>query len=147
MLDQGGIYKLTLYENKGISYNWPDNTNEHEIDSVTTTGDTITLDICANNFELDNTWEPGFNLKLNSEHTLTFFVHNFSENSINLLEQLVESVYGWILELTMNNGKVFIIPAPFFIEGFDGVETSESESFSIDMAPQVATNVEVLQYV
>jgi hypothetical protein len=111
-MEQAGIYKITLYENKGVSilYN-----SDGSIYSLENTGDTI---------EITNEQKPFMNItpnrsrnnKLSFTYNLNFNIYKISKTVTAEINQLKKSVYGWLAKINYYNQDIKFLNTPLFFD-------------------------------
>ena len=125
-MEQAGLYKLDLYENKGVIITWID---KETFSSIANTGIVInvTNDLTPV-FSAD--LSGAFNNELKFTYKFNYVLNDLSGVNFAEIEVLSESVYGFLAVGTYQNGKTFLINTPFF-GVFDPVDTQVSHSFKI----------------
>lgn len=140
MKRQAGLYKLTLYEAKeiGIVYN-----SSGELVSIVNSGEILSFDT-ENNTEFADALESAFNNLVRNDYSIEFKL--FGLDQISIVEQLNNSIYGWVpvFEFMDTQDKALIVP---FFGVSDGVKTNTSHSYKISLKPRKNTNVELVDFV
>jgi len=105
MAEQAGIYKINLYENKGLNLIYND---DGYIESITTTGQTISLTNCQE-IKMDVEQVRNKNNKLSFIYNLEYFIFDLTFDKIDEILNLKSSIYGWMPELYFyNNNRKFV---------------------------------------
>jgi len=113
MEEQAGIYRITLYEAKGLLIEYIDN---NTIRSISNTGATITLENSdCNTMELGYNFEHrrSGNNKLTYKNTIIWKQLDLNGTNLSLIDQLKTSIYGWIPVIEFYNNTQKIIENPF----------------------------------
>lgn len=129
-IEQAGVYKITLYENKGVSVTY---NQDGSVQTFSTTGDIIVLensDCDTMELGLSFTSKRNANNKLKYKHTVTWTQLGLDNDNIELINTLKQSIYGWIVELEMYNGEIRrIITNP--VKFIDASIKNDSNSYNI----------------
>jgi hypothetical protein len=141
-MDQGGIFKIVLYENIGIDFDF--NADE-SISNITTTGDTITL----TNQEILNFLAPfelGENRELMYNYRINFSYYELTQQTILDIEQ-INNIFGWVAQLFFSNGQTFILETPLFYPT-DEIDfaTNNTNTFNLFLQVQIPTNKKLTKY-
>ena len=132
MIEQAGVYKITLYENKDVVLNYIDSEN---IDNITTSGQTI---------EIENSDDETINLKLEfdvsqSDNNKTFYKHlltlikfGYDNETLEYFNDICDSIYGWIPKIEFYNGDIKVYTNPFKSNNSDG-DTNISMSIGVNL--------------
>lgn len=142
MISQAGIYQLNLLENKGIVKT---KNADGTITAITTQGDTLTFETNANRPEYKNDLDPGNNNVVINEHIKNFILNSLTDDNYNIIEQLSDSIYGWIPVIEFMDNTKYIIQTPFF--GSVGkVNTQQAHTFRIELEPRLKSLQELTLY-
>lgn len=93
---QAGVKKITLYENKGITYTFFDATNNENVTGLSSTGQVISIEnLNRPKFEIDmQLSKSGFPV---FEYSLDFILFGNSNENLNTIEKLKTSTAGWLM--------------------------------------------------
>ncbi len=130
MIDQAGIYKITLYENKDIVLNFGDS---KDVKSIANSGDVIEIENSndeTNGLKLDFESKQSSNNKRKYKHKLTWLKYGYSQEVMNAFETIRNSIYGWIPVINFYNTENRIVLNPFKPINSD-VNTNISHHFEI----------------
>ena len=141
---QAGIKKITLYENKGISFVFYDAGDSSKITDLSNSGEVITL---------ENLNRPEFDIKVmlsNSgfvlnEYTLNFLFFGLTLVNFNQLFKLKTSVYGWCVLVEFYDGTIKFYNTPLFCKKSD-IKPHEEMSFTVELETAVPTPVSHYNY-
>lgn len=142
MISQAGIYKLTLLENKELVIVRDSNKN---ITAITTSGETIELNTDDNRPNYKNDLDSGDNNVVLNEHIKEFIISSLTEESFDEIEQLNNSIYGWIPIIEFMDNQKYIINTPFFVS-IGRVNTQTSHIFKIELETRVKSLHELTLY-
>lgn len=112
-VEQAGIYRIILYENKGVDLVYRD---ANTIREISNTGDVVTLENSDDDtMELDFTFKSkrSANNKLSYKHTIIWKQLGLDDSNIDLINTLKKSIYGWIPVIEFYNKSQKIITNPF----------------------------------
>jgi uncharacterized protein (TIGR02145 family) len=139
--EQSGIEKIVLYENIDLTIVWANNTT---IDSIITTGQTITLTDCEFlNYEDEAV--IGANNKTLHDYTLFFRYFDLTLETIADIETLINT-YGWVPALFFRNGEKKVINTPFQLQQIDDLETNVSHNWNQELKPDEPTEQELIPF-
>jgi hypothetical protein len=138
-MQQAGIYKIEFYENVGVSINYPDISNIYEIDSITNIGQTFEFNTDYNRPTLLYTIEEAQNNQLLNSYEIKIDIQNITEDTINNIEIITESVYGWLPRFYFMDNQEKFLNVPFFISNFDILETNIDHNFVLNFENRVGT--------
>lgn len=142
---QGGIREITLYENKGISFNYFDSQNERNITDLSGQGAIILVE----NFQLPELGgikkEVGRSGRLISDYEIKFYLLGNNQENDNVIEQLHDSIYGWCALVRYYDETFKFYNVPFFLEPTEANFQQEA-SFEVSLKPRTQTAVVYLDY-
>jgi len=144
MIEQAGIYRVTLYENKGLSIIFIDN---NTVRNVTTSGATIVIensDCETMNIKLEFEHRRAASNKLKYLNTLSWILLGLTDDNIDLIAQLKESIYSWVPVIEFYNNDQKIITNPFLFDGSE-IDNNVSNSFNIELKNAIFGN-RILDY-
>jgi hypothetical protein len=143
-MEQGGIYKLTLVENRGLQLNYNSN---NEINSIAGNGRLITIQYCQSpNFKFQRV--IGLSKLSLREYSIMF--REFDYDDIELLLSRLETYFGYFPVIYYLNGAIQFIESPMKITNEPTFESNathfipiemKTEVDSIEMIKKVATDV------
>ncbi len=128
MIEQAGIYKVSLIESKELSYRYFGN----NISEILATGAVI---------DLENNQLPKFTLqpqrdknnKLKFSYNLEWNFFNFSKENKALINQVKKSIYGWVAKIEFYNGEIKIITSPLRFNN-SVIDNNISNSYNISIS-------------
>lgn len=134
-MQQAGLHTLDLYENKGFQITYD---AAGLVQSASNTGEVINI-AQENRPKLNQDLNQAFNNNLLLKYQFEFLLFDFKPETEEILEKLLESIYGWIPVYTMLDLDKFLIREPFF--GVPGdLESNVSHSCHVVMAPRLDIN-------
>ena len=113
MEEQAGIYQFTLIENKGVSITY---NTDGSIRVITNTGDELTIENSdCDTIQLDYsfTHRRSGNNKLQYRNTISWNQIGLNDSNLDLINQIKQSIYGWIVLIEFYNKEQKIILNPF----------------------------------
>lgn len=140
---QAGIKIITLYENKGINFYYYNLGNENLISNLTNTGQTIVI---------ENKLQPKYNVELKPfdrqfsyDLTLSFLLEALTQENINTLIDLKQSIYGWCMLVEFYDGTSKFYNIPLFCNT-SKIDPSKEMIFNVDMQNRVAVTRSYYDY-
>lgn len=113
MVEQAGIYRIVLYENKDVNLVFrPDGS----IEGISNAGDILTLENSDEDTrELDLILNPrkNKNNKLRYKHTIIWKQLGLDSSNFEIINTLKNSIYGWLAKIEFYNNTEKIITNPF----------------------------------
>ncbi len=143
MIQQAGIYKLDLYENKDVVLTFDSN---DDITAISNSGDVLNFETDYNDPKYSNDKEPGKNNIVINKHKILFHIDTLDQSNFDIIEKLQSSIYGWVVLIEFFSGDKYIINIPFFPE-IDKLNSQVSHTFDIEMNPRIETTEELQNYV
>ncbi|MCP4764346.1 MAG: hypothetical protein GY870_21410 [archaeon] len=141
-MEQAGLYKINLYENKGVSVTYD---SEKDISSLTNSGEVLDFETNLNKNKFsDNLSSANNNLLLN-EYVIGIELNGIA-SAMELLEKLNNSIYGWIPVFEFMDGQKKTILTPFF-QNAPEVNTSVSHTFKGEMKPRKLAAIELIDII
>ena len=138
-MDQGGIYKIVLYENIGIDYTF---NADGSIAEITNTGEVLTLNSCD---ELNylSPFRLGENRDLMYINRIDFSYYDLTTTTLNSIEDL-NNIFGWVGKFFFNNGQTFVLKTPLVYpdEEID-FNTNSTNTYNLYLQVQVPTNQKI----
>lgn len=135
-MEQAGVYKIVLYENKGLEFVYYGG----KFTDITNTGDILTInsDGCeTGRIEFIQNPERNDNNKLQYLSEISYVLYDYSKANLQLLRSIKRSIYGWIAVLYFYDNNIRAIPTPFV---FDQSRIgNESNSFAIELVNEIAS--------
>lgn len=108
---QAGIKRITLYENKGITFNFYDGVNLNSINNLSGQGVILVLENEQQpRFDIEHTFSKSG--KLLSDYKLEFYLFGLLQDNYDLLQTFSTSFYGWcfLVEFYDNSYKFYNTP-------------------------------------
>lgn len=134
-MEQAGLYKLDLYENKGVVITWVD---KESFSYISNTGEVISI---TNDLEpiFSKDLAEAFNNEIKYDYIFNYALNDLSTANFDEIEALSDSIYGFIAVGTYQNGKTFLINTPFF-GVVQAVDSNVSHSFKVELKPRKTTS-------
>lgn len=129
--EQAGIYKISLYENKDLSFDY---TGVGSITGINYGGNLIEIENSNDNtcmLSLVQTPERNSNNELRYNSTISYILYDYSVENLQVIQKLKQSIYGWIALIEFYNGDLKIINTPLRFD--NSAMKNESNSFSIEL--------------
>ena len=143
-IQQSGVAKLTLYENKNFNYSI-DNADSINANTITNSGDVFEYNTNDNDIEYQQNVPTAENNNVLFEHVLNLEINNLTIENYNQLQRLNSSIYGWIPEIEFMDGTRKVIEVPFWIT-IREFNSQQTHTFFVELRPRINT-VEKLQNV
>jgi hypothetical protein len=138
-MDQGGIYKIVLYENIGIDYGF---NADGSIHTITNTGDTLTLTDCEQ-LNYQSPFTLGSNRDLMFTTRIDFNYYELTRTTLESIEDL-NNIFGWVGQFFFRNGQTFVLKTPlFYPEDEIDFNTNNTNTFNLYLEVQVPTNQKI----
>jgi len=120
-----GVTRIVLYENSNVQFRWPDITKPLEFDLLSYSGASIVVTTCDYpTFERENVYNSGY--KRAKTDTIEFTLDGFLNETVEIIDRLVEAIHGFWVEILFNNGKNVVLPEPMFVS--DDMTKAANES-------------------
>jgi len=141
---QAGIKNITLYENKGITFNYYDGVNLNSINNLSGKGAIL---------RIENNQQPKLNVelafsrsgKLLSGYTVEFFLFGLLQDNYDLINTLTGSIYGWCFLVEFYDGTLKYYNTPIFCDG-GKINPSTEMSYSVELKSRVSSVTKALDY-
>lgn len=141
---QAGIKNITLIEDNTVSWNYYDPTDLWKISNIIYSGAAVVIENCQfPKFEVKTT--IGDRGKLLYEYSLEFILLAYITENLDTLEQLQESVYGWLMLVEYYDGTYKFYPAPLKFNGND-FKPHEEMTFMCKMSNSIPTEQRYYEY-
>ena len=112
-MEIAGVNNIILYENKGISFVYPNASNIDEVSHIQNMGTVDNIDFC-NDINFSRKLAKGLNDKQLKNDTLEFFIQDFSIEKQSIVKRLQKSRVGYIAQITFESGEILILQTPVF---------------------------------
>lgn len=144
-MSQAGVYKISLYENKGVSFTYPDASDLFSVTGLTNTGEVIEI---TNDQRIDFDFDikTGDNAKILFDYTLKFFLFDLTVATIQEAQKIKESVYGWLLLVTFYDGTTKFYNVPFFCPDDAPIKIQDSMAFEVTLKNRVPSSLFFFNY-
>lgn len=142
-MELAGVNSIKFYENKGLSITYDGN---GKVTNISNTGETIDFNECLNNPKFEFNLNGARNNNLLYDYILNGELNDIGVDSYEKLAYFYESIYGWIPEISLNNGEKILINDPFFGESED-LNTNVSHTYFLEIKPRALTNKKYLFFV
>ena len=130
-MEQAGIYRITLYENKGLVFAYSDGS----ISAIANTGDILEIENSnCDTSEIKLTQKPqrNRNNKLRYKSLISYLIYDYSIEKLQLIETIKKSIYGWVAKIEFYNKNQRVIPSPLRLVK-SSIDNNVSNSFGIDI--------------
>jgi len=134
---QAGVKRITLYENKDITFRFYDPLNSSAITDLTSPGSQVLIENLQRP-EYETTLKIGKSGKLTQEHSLSFLLLELSLINLDILNQLKTSMYGWCFLVEFYDGSFRFYNTPVFCKESD-VKPHKDMAYSIKMQTAAPT--------
>jgi hypothetical protein len=129
-MEQAGVYRITLYENKDLTLLFTGD----DVTNIISSGAVIPIenDNCETQ-EISLVQQPqrSANNKLKYRSRIDWLLFDYSIERLQLINQIKQSIYGWIAKIDFYNSSSKVIPSPLrFIEALND---NNSSSFGISI--------------
>lgn len=132
---QAGVKKITLYENKGISFRYFDQYDHSQITEVVTLGQIIEIEnINRPKFEIDSKFLNSG--RLGSSYKIEFFLFGLLSDNIDLLNRLSNTIYGWVFMVEFYSGELLFYNVPVFCRA-NKIKPHDEMTFSVSLETNV----------
>lgn len=150
-MEQAGIYKITLYENKGFEIHYRPNGS---IKTVSNTGETITLenaDELTQDIELNIDYRRSDNNKLLYKHEINWKLLGLDADNIEKINLLKKSYYKFIPVIEYYNETQSILLNPVSLVN-TSIDNNVSNSYNIQLnnilyGERLREYIPVMQYI
>ncbi len=137
MISQAGLYGLTLYENKGFSFDYNANNTVDEA-SIINTGEIYSFETNDNRNNLFNEIRSANNNEIINDYTINLWISGLTQDNLDTIEELQRSIYGWIPVLEFMDNQKYLINEPFF-QAAQPFNSQISHTFKVDYKPRITT--------
>lgn len=133
-----GVQKITLYINKNILYNFPDVSNENEVNiTVNSEGSVIIEDV-----DQYPKWEringQSGNYKQNFLDEFSFLAHGVENNVPEIIKDLRNNRLGFICVIKTTGNDNFIFQSPVFLN-VANTKQIDSHSWNVSLSYRIKT--------
>lgn len=138
-MEQAGVYKIDLYEGKGINilYN-----NLVYVESVINSG--LVYEIVNNdNIAFSVNRIRTNNNKLGYSYNLDYYIYNLTSESLDKIESLKSSIYGWYIKLHFYDGSIRFVNK---LMVFQPQENERNNYFKINLQSRVTNESKLLVF-
>lgn len=141
---QAGVKNITLYENKGIRFMYYNQDDLSLITDITSTGAVIAVENLQRP-KLDINSNFAKSGKLYHSYKVEFNLLGLLQDNLLLINQLVDSIFGWCALIEFYDGEKRFYPAQLFCRGSE-INPSEEMSFKIELVSPVPSSKTFLNY-
>lgn len=132
MTEQAGVYKIILYESKGLDVAYrPDG----RVKSISNTGEEITLQECDTDtleIEFQIRQRRSANNKSYYRYSINWKLLGLSNDNLDTINKIKSSIYKWVAVVYYYNNTVDYIANPFkYIEG--SIDNNVSNHYNIEI--------------
>jgi hypothetical protein len=141
---QAGVKNITLYENNGIDFWYWDSLDLKEITGLTSIGATIPIiSEMLPEYEIDiKSSDSG---KIVMDYTLKFYLLGFFDATLDIINQLRASIYGWCFLVEFYDGTFKYYHTP--VKCIDSkIKPHKEMSFEVEMKTVTPTTLSHFNY-
>jgi hypothetical protein len=133
-IEQAGINTITLLENRDIDKVFDISTNELVL-IQTLTGQTIEIEN-KDEIQLTETLQRNKNNRLHYKYNLSYDLYGLTETNNQLIQDIISSIYGWLMIIDYYNGeqKAIIEPVRF---GQSDINNNVSAHYNINITNSI----------
>jgi hypothetical protein len=141
---QAGVKNITLYENNLIRYTHYDQLDLSLITNITSLGAVIAIEnIQQPKLDVNSAFSKSG--KLYHDYKVDFNFRGLLQDNLLLINQLVDSIYGWCILAEFYDGTKKFYPAQLFCRGAK-INPSEAMQFAIELSSPVPSSKTFLTY-
>lgn len=137
MVTQAGIHTLELIEDRDFSI-VRNSQGEILYNSIEATGTWYILTNNDNYVAYSDDIEEGENNVVINDYKFTMQLNGLTSANATIIEQIEQSIYGFIPVITLMNNYKYTILTPFF-QKVGTMNTQQSNTYNIDVAPRIST--------
>ena len=132
-----GVYKMALYINKDVKYNFPNIDKPNEVDLIAHSVGSYVID----NNDLPK-WERTVNYSENYKQNyldkFSFYLRGVENDVPGIIKNLRNNRLGYIVEIITLNKKSFVFPMPVFLSVENTKQVDENKWF-VELTYRVRT--------
>lgn len=140
-MQQAGIDKIILYENKSLTYLWYD---ADTIVNLANNGDILTFVNDENPFLFIDP-DINENAKQAYFYGVQFTIFLFNDTSVAKLAQISESIYGWKPVILFLDGTLKFLDETLFFDKSE-IDPNESMSFEVKLEARQPSEKTLIEY-
>lgn len=145
-IEQAGILRIELIENKDISINYPIISDNTQIDDITTSGEVYTIENCQKPvFEWSE--ELGNNLEMVYNYEISFNLYDFKPDTYDTFYNFSEKLNGWTAIVYQLNGENKYINACLFQDAEVEENTTNENYLKVIFRNRVPSVNPMLDYI
>lgn len=123
-----GVYRMALYINKDLTYNFPDISKPREINLIAHGSGSYVVE----NNDLPK-WQRTVNYSQNYKQNyfdkFSFYLRGIENNVPEMIKNLRNNRLGYIVEIITLNNKSFVFPMPVFLSQENTKQVDENKWF------------------
>ena len=133
-----GVKQILLFTNKDVLYNFPDVSNETEVNiTVNSEGSVIINDV--NQYpKWERTSGQSGNYKQNYSDEFSFIVHGIENDVPDIIKDLRNNRLGYVCIINTTENDDFVFPTPVFLNK-ENTKQIDSHSWNISLSYRVPT--------
>ena len=141
---QGGILKISLYENQNITWFHWDLSDLIQITDISTSSNIV---------DIENNQKPEFDyaIKLGNngaamfDYSMSFFLMGNEQSKLETIKMLTQSANGWCVVVYYYDGTNKFYNTPLFIDK-SSIKMQKEMAYEISLKSRVPTTVSHLEY-
>lgn len=132
------VSKIALYINKNVRFQYPDASNENEIDLIAHGQGSFIIDQVNEYPKWARELAYSGNYKVNYVDTFSFLLHGVETNVPSILRNLRNNRVGYIAEIITTGGYSYVFPAPVFLNQ-NNIKQINSHTWEVSLSYRVPT--------
>lgn len=145
MMQQAGVNKIILYENVGITLNYYDPFDRRNVTDISNNGDSYTIET-KQQPEFDINAVLTENNQLGFDYNIKFYIFDLTFDTLDNIEMLKESIYGWCPLIYLNDGTIRFYNTPLKFFSDNEMKVQESMNFFMELSTPVPALERYLLY-
>ncbi len=131
-----GIKSISLYVNEGVIYNYPDLSNENEVDVIVLEDAYLTIDQVKQQPKWERIINYSQNYKQNYNDEFAFLLHGIENDVPETIKTLRNNRLGYIAVITTTSNKDYIFPTPIFLNE-NNTKQVDSHSWAVSLSYRI----------
>jgi len=133
-----GIQRMALYINKDVRYNYPDPSNENEVDLIAHAQGSFVINEINEYIKWERTVNFSGNYKQNYIDNFSFLLHGIKSNAPGIITEMRNNRLGYIIEIITTGNKSYVFPAPVFLNK-NNTKKIDSHSWNVSLSYRIPT--------
>ena len=145
MIDQqAGIKRITLYENKDISFTFWDVNNERAITNILSAGNVISIDYNQKP-EFEETVKISKSGEILFKYLLKYFILNYTTDDLLSIEMILNSIYGWCPLIEYYDGTIKFYNSILYLDE-TSIKQQKEMSFELELNTRVDSSEKFYEF-